>query len=110
MTVFEAMASGLPVIAARNSAGPIRNGIDGLIVPERDPQALAVAIEKLYAATSLRREIGQNARALILASYTWQHYRRRVAAIYEALTSGENPNRLLQDRGLLIGGGSNDGR
>jgi glycosyltransferase involved in cell wall biosynthesis len=102
MTVYEAMASGVPVIAARNSAGPIRDGIDGLIVPERDSQALASAIERLYRAETLRKEMGRNGRTSVVNNYTWQHYRSRIAAIYEAITNSENPNRHLQERGLLI--------
>ncbi|HTU24539.1 MAG TPA: glycosyltransferase, partial [Pirellulales bacterium] len=46
MVVLEAMAAGVPVIATRVEGVPeaIRDGVDGLIVPPDDPQALADAI------------------------------------------------------------------
>jgi glycosyltransferase involved in cell wall biosynthesis len=102
MVVFEAMASGLPVIATPNSAGPVRHGVEGLIVPARDAPALAAAIDKLYVDAPLRREIGANARMRVLQGYTWEHYRKRIAAVYEAIAKGTHPNRQLVDRGLMI--------
>ena len=43
----EARAAGLPVITTPNAGSPIRHGVDGLIVPIRDPQAIADAIVEL---------------------------------------------------------------
>jgi glycosyltransferase involved in cell wall biosynthesis len=102
MVVLEAMAAGLPIVATSNSAGPVRHGIDGLIVPTRDSNALATAIQKLFADPELRREMGANARARIVKGYTWQHYRHRIAALYEAASQGDDPNRHLRERGLLV--------
>jgi glycosyltransferase involved in cell wall biosynthesis len=43
---YEALASGVPVIATPNAGTPVRNGIDGVIVPIRDAEALASAIDR----------------------------------------------------------------
>ncbi len=44
VTQLEAMAHGLPVIATKNCGEVVEDGVNGLIVPARDPQALASAI------------------------------------------------------------------
>lgn len=44
ITQIEAMANGLPVIATPNCGEVATDGIDGFIVPPRDPDALAAAI------------------------------------------------------------------
>lgn len=41
---YEAMAMGLPVIATHNTGSIVREGVNGLIVPIRDPKAIAAAI------------------------------------------------------------------
>jgi len=41
---YEALASGLPVVTTPNSGSIVHNGVDGFIVPIRDPDALAEAI------------------------------------------------------------------
>lgn len=43
---YEALMSGVPVIATPNAGAPVRDGVDGLVVPIRDPQALADALQR----------------------------------------------------------------
>jgi glycosyltransferase involved in cell wall biosynthesis len=47
--VLEAMANGVPVVAAATGGivESVRHGIDGLLVPPRDPVALASAIARV---------------------------------------------------------------
>lgn len=47
ITQLEAMAQGLPVIATPNCGDVVTDGVDGRIVPARDGQALATAIQSL---------------------------------------------------------------
>ena len=47
VTQLEAMLNGLPVIATTNCGDVVTDGVDGLLVPARDGQALASAILKL---------------------------------------------------------------
>jgi glycosyltransferase involved in cell wall biosynthesis len=51
LVVLEGMASGIPVIATA-SGGPleiIRSGVNGILVPPRDPKSLALAVASISA-------------------------------------------------------------
>jgi len=60
----EAMACGLAVVTTGVSGIPelVSDRADGLIVPERDPQALAEALAQLLQDRALRRRLGDGAR------------------------------------------------
>jgi glycosyltransferase involved in cell wall biosynthesis len=61
--LLEGMSSGLPAVAtdAGSITEVLEDGRDGLIVPQRRPQALADAIEALLADPSRRAELGRRA-------------------------------------------------
>jgi glycosyltransferase involved in cell wall biosynthesis len=61
VTQLEAMAHGLPVITTPNCGRVVTHGVDGLIVPVRDSEALAEAVVKLDANRPLLREMSANA-------------------------------------------------
>jgi GalNAc-alpha-(1->4)-GalNAc-alpha-(1->3)-diNAcBac-PP-undecaprenol alpha-1,4-N-acetyl-D-galactosaminyltransferase len=64
MAVCEAMACGLPVLATDCRSGPrdiIRDGIDGMLVPVENVDALAVALDALIADPLKRQQLGQAA-------------------------------------------------
>lgn len=44
---LEALASGLPCVVTRSAGSPVRDGVDGVIVPERDGPAIAEAIRSI---------------------------------------------------------------
>jgi glycosyltransferase involved in cell wall biosynthesis len=61
---LEAMSSGLPVVCTELGTGTSyvnRHGESGLVVPPRDPGALAQAINVLLADEALRHRLGQGA-------------------------------------------------
>lgn len=61
---LEAMAAELPVVACRIAAIPevVLDGTTGLLVPPRDPAALAEALERLIREPALARRLGQDGR------------------------------------------------
>ena len=79
LVVLEAMASGLPVITTNHGPGDIvRDGVDGFIVPIRDPEAIADRLEALRSNPEMRIAMGQSARARAL-EFTWERYCTRAA-------------------------------
>jgi len=61
MALFEALASGVPVIAthACGAAELLADGVDSLLVPPANEDALADAILRLYESNELRRSVGE---------------------------------------------------
>jgi glycosyltransferase involved in cell wall biosynthesis len=65
----EAMAAGLPVVACRAAAVPevVDDGRTGLLVSPRNPEELAMAMEKVLTSADLRRELGDRGRRRVEA-------------------------------------------
>jgi glycosyltransferase involved in cell wall biosynthesis len=59
---YEALGAGLPVVTTSAAGSVVRDGIDGLIVPEREPDALAGAIETIVEDRPLRARMAAAAR------------------------------------------------
>lgn len=64
--LMEAAASGLPIVTTDVSGARycVEDGVTGLVVPPRDPQALAAALGDLLGDTPRRRALGRQARRL----------------------------------------------
>jgi glycosyltransferase involved in cell wall biosynthesis len=84
LVVFEALASGLPVITTPNAGSVVRDGIDGFIVPIRDVEALSARIALLYNDRARLQSMRQNARARA-EEHSWQHYHERLARFIAGL-------------------------
>lgn len=65
--VLEAMAAGVPVVATRISSieEAIQDGVSGLLVPQKDPAALASAVGRLLDDPELAATITRNARLVV---------------------------------------------
>lgn len=79
---FDAMASAAPVIAFRSTASidTVRHGIDGLIVPNADAEALADGIEQFHRDRAMLQRTASAARdrALNNTKSFWNGYRTQM--------------------------------
>lgn len=87
VALMEAMAAGVPVISTRLSGIPelVRDGEGGLLVPERDPEALAAAMARLAADPALAARLAAGARAIVAEDFDRA---RNVAALDALLSDG----------------------
>jgi teichuronic acid biosynthesis glycosyltransferase TuaC len=82
----EAMAAGLPAVGVQGESGPQELAAAGggiLLVPPRDPAALADELRALLADHALRAELGAEARETVRRSFTWEACGRATLAAYE---------------------------
>ncbi len=63
--ILNAMASSKPVVCCEGISYGIRNGFNGIVVPNNDEEAFTQALITLMKTPSLREEIGKNARETI---------------------------------------------
>lgn len=92
LVVIEAMASGRPVIATAQG-GPldiVEDGVTGVLIPPRDPEAMAAAIVALVDNPTRARAMGAAGRTRAVAHYSSEAYRHGVVAVYDAI----NPSRI----------------
>jgi phosphatidylinositol alpha-mannosyltransferase len=90
VVLLEAMAAGLPVVASDVPGYDevVRDGVDGLLVSPRDPDALAAAIGKVLDDPELARRLGA-AGTERAATFDWSLIVQRIEALYA---------RAIQDR------------
>jgi glycosyltransferase involved in cell wall biosynthesis len=87
LTVADAVASGLPVVASNVGALPeiVRDGIDGYLVEYGDSQALSRAIARTLSTTSIGSRASTNPTP---SKLTWEATIHKTLALYERLLSG----------------------
>ena len=84
---FEALASGLPIVATPNAGSVVRDGVEGFIVPMRDVDALADRIERLYGDAPLRAAMAIEARRRAL-QFPWERYHHDCVDLAQAVVGG----------------------
>ena len=85
MSYLEAWMCRKPVIGARiaSTACVIRDGVDGLLVDPKDPEALAATILDLSVNANLRHQMGRAGYERTVAHYTWQKVVDRIEQVYD---------------------------
>ena len=73
VVLIEAMELGLPVVASNVGGIPdvVVDGVSGILVPEKDPQALASAYKRLAASPELQEQLLAGAQRRIAECFTW---------------------------------------
>ncbi len=93
VTVLDAMSCARPIVAS-DAAGnglAVRDGFNGFLVPERDPQALARALARLVVDPELRRRMGAAGRQRIDTELGWPQLARRYADHFARLCAERAP-------------------
>lgn len=85
VSVYEAMATGLPVIVTPNSGSVARDGVDGFVIPAGNADAVVDRLEQLQANPLRRLEMGRNARARA-QEFTSEVYANRLVEILKGRT------------------------
>lgn len=82
---LEAMASGLPLVGTKVGGIPeiIEDGSSGLLVEQKSPEQLAEAFCTLLRDESLRKKLGQGARARVELEFAWTEIAKRTVEVYE---------------------------
>jgi glycosyltransferase involved in cell wall biosynthesis len=88
VVIPEAMAAGLPIVASKVGGIPVlvRNGCNGILVPERDPDALAEAMRTLLGDAKLCSGYGERARRIIENSVNYDCIADYYISLYRELS------------------------
>jgi glycosyltransferase involved in cell wall biosynthesis len=90
ISILEAMAAGLPVVATSAGENPIFVlPSTGILVPFGDGQALVAALIRLIESPELRASLGAEGRALVSRHYTVETWFERIRGLYEEVLEGQ---------------------
>jgi glycosyltransferase involved in cell wall biosynthesis len=83
-SLLESMAAGVPVVATRVGGNPevVEEGVTGLLVPPRDPQALASGICRLLENPELGSRFGRAGRQRVTQHFSLERMVRETETLY----------------------------
>ena len=90
-SLLESMASGVPVIAGRVGGNPeiVEHSVSGLLVPPRDPSALAEAMCTLLQDRDLATRLGDAGRRRVAEVFSMERSLHEVERFYERLIAAQ---------------------
>ncbi len=82
--LMEAMSCGLPVVTTNVSGIPelVRNGVNGLLVPPDDPQALAEVLQRIHRDPRLAESLGRQAATTIRENFDGERTTTELANLF----------------------------
>ncbi|MBQ3815904.1 MAG: glycosyltransferase [Clostridia bacterium] len=86
LALCEGMSAGIPAVATTYGGNPtlIEDGVNGLLVPEKDAPAMASAISRLIGDQDLLAALSDGARRLYCERFTAKAMTERLETMYEA--------------------------
>jgi glycosyltransferase involved in cell wall biosynthesis len=93
LSLVLAMGAGLPVVATRVAGIPevVQDNVNGLLVSPGKSDELAAALARIVADVSLRKSLGERARAFVRPRFGVEQYVESITSLYD---------RLLEAKGL----------
>jgi glycosyltransferase involved in cell wall biosynthesis len=88
---YEAAASGLAQITTRESGDVVVDGLNGIIIPPNNSDALCEALLTLYKNRDIAERMGNAGTVRIVEHFTWDHFRRRILEAYRAAIAIRQP-------------------
>lgn len=87
VVLIEAAEYNLPIVASNVGGIPdvVLDGKTGLLVPEKDPEALAEAFKKLSGNAALMAELNRNAHDHIRENFSWEPILKNQLDLYRSL-------------------------
>jgi D-inositol-3-phosphate glycosyltransferase len=84
IVLAEAMACQRPVVATRFGGFPevVEDKVTGLLVPPRDHESMAAALETLLIDPDKAEQFGRAGRERVMATFTWEAVTERVLHVY----------------------------
>ena len=85
IAVFEALASGLPVIVSRTSGASevLEDCLNALVVDPKHPDQVAQAVMRLLKNAGLYGQLSKNGRALVEQKISWKNYADSMLRVFE---------------------------
>ena len=102
ISVIEAMAFGLPVVATSVGGLPevVEDGVTGILVPPGNSEALADAIIRLLRDPDLRQRMGWAGQERVRAEFTVDQVVAQTLAVYESVVRKQSELRTTQELNL----------
>lgn len=97
-SILEAMRAGLPVLAS-NVGGvseSVADGVNGILVPRGDVEAVAKGLYTLLTNPGLRRRLGERSRERFEQDFTFERMAKKTIEVYHQVLKEQKAKRLLQ--------------
>ena len=105
-SLLESMAAGLPVVATNVGGNPelISDNETGILVPPRDPAALARSMIRILESPELAQRLGEAARDKVVQHYSLASTLRQTEDLYVSLLERSGLMRYIEaDKAIVVG-------
>jgi glycosyltransferase involved in cell wall biosynthesis len=92
--LIEAGAAGLPCVSSDvgGASEIVKDGETGILIPPRNPEALATALQRLLDNPTEAKKMGKRAHEVVLQRFTLSQQADALATLYEKVVTEQSPN------------------